>query len=145
MVFIYMGLNKALDPVAFLKLVRQYDLMPYATVLNLIAVVVPWFEVFCGLLLLAGIAVRGSALVLAMMLVAFTGIVLRRAILLHSQMAPGIDFCAIAFDCGCGTGPVLICRKLAENVFLCMLASALLFLPRIKEVQPINSPQSAPP
>ena len=114
--FIYMGLNKAQHPDDFLKLVRQYELVPAPLGLNLVAAGLPWFEVFCGLLLVAGVAVRGSALMLAVMLVPFTAIVLRRALDIHA--AGAIPFCAIKFDCGCGTGEVFICRKLVENAAL---------------------------
>jgi uncharacterized membrane protein YphA (DoxX/SURF4 family) len=122
--FLYMGLNKALDPVDFLKLLRQYDLTHSSLLLNSIAAALPWFEVFCGLLLLAGIAVRGNALTLLVMLVPFTGVVLHRALLL--QAAQNIPFCAVKFDCGCGTGEELICRKLLENFLLILLSCWLL-------------------
>lgn len=123
--FVYMGLNKALDPVGFLKLVRQYEIVQTPLLLNLIAAGLPWFEVFCGLLLVFGVAVRGSALLLIAMLVPFTLIVLRRALAIHA--AGDIAFCAIKFDCGCGTGEVLICRKLVENTLLTVLSLLLAF------------------
>ena len=122
--FLYMGLNKALDPVDFLKLLRQYDLTQSSLLLNSIAAALPWFEVFCGLLLLAGIAVRGTALTLLVMLVPFTGVVFHRALLL--QAAQNIPFCAVKFDCGCGTGEEFICRKLLENLLLILLTVWLL-------------------
>jgi len=122
--FLYMGLNKALHPVEFLKLVRQYELVHSPLLLNSIAVTLPWFEVFCGLLLLAGVAVRGAALMLAMMLVPFTLVVLDRALAIQSASA--IAFCAVKFDCGCGTGEVFICRKLIENGVLTLLSVWLL-------------------
>ena len=37
--------------------------------MNALATMLPWFEVFCGVLLVLGIAVRGTALLLAGMLV----------------------------------------------------------------------------
>ncbi len=122
--FIYMGLNKALEPVAFLKLLRQYDLTQTPLLLNSIAAALPWFEVFCGLLLLLGVAVRGTALTLLLLLAPFTALVLRRALALHSAL--DIPFCAVKFDCGCGEGAVFICRKLAENVLLMLLSGWLL-------------------
>jgi len=118
-VFIYMGLEKALDPVTFLKLVRQYEFVKNPLLLNTIASTLPWFEVFCGLMLLAGVAVRGAAINLIAMLVPFSLLVLRRALAIAATQ--GTPFCAIKFDCGCGNGEVLICHKLIEN-------SALLFL-----------------
>lgn len=122
--FFYMGLNKALDPVAFLKLVREYEMVNQPWLLNSIAAALPWFEVFCAVLLAAGVAVRGSALMLLLMLVPFTWVVLQRALAI--QTASAIPFCAIKFDCGCGTGEILICRKLAENAVLILLSAWLL-------------------
>lgn len=121
--FIYMGLNKALHPVEFLKLVRQYDMVQSPVLLNLIASGLPWFEVFCGLLLLLGVAVRGAALMYLAMLVPFTLVILKRALAIHA--ADNISFCAIKFDCGCGTGEVVICWKLLENTALILLSAAL--------------------
>jgi len=121
---LYMGLNKALQPVDFLKLVRQYEVLQSPLWLNTIAATIPWFEVFCGLLLIAGVAVRGAALMTLLMLLPFTVIVLHRAIGLHAVMAT--PFCSVKFDCGCGTGEVLICRKLIENGILIWLSAWLL-------------------
>jgi uncharacterized membrane protein YphA (DoxX/SURF4 family) len=123
--FLYMGLHKALDPVDFLKLVRQYDLVSWSLPLNLVGALLPWFEVFCALLLLTGVAVRGAALMLVAMLIPFTVVVIRRALAIHA--AGGLPFCAIKFDCGCGNGEVFICRKIAENSLLTVLSMVLVF------------------
>ena len=122
--FLYMGLNKALHPVEFLKLVRQYEMVQNPWLLNSIAAILPWFEAFCGLLLLAGVAVRGVAVMLVLMLVPMTFIVWDRALAL--QAARAIPFCAVKFDCGCGAGEVFICRKLLENFVLVILSGWLL-------------------
>ncbi len=123
--FLYMGLNKALHPVEFLKLVRQYDILHHHLLLNLVASTLPWFETFCGLLLLLGVAVRGASVMLLAMLVPFTVVVLLRALAIRE--AGGLPFCAIKFDCGCGAGVVYICGKLAENTLLTLLSAALIF------------------
>ncbi len=123
--FIYMGVVKALHPVDFLKLVREYDIIHAPPALNLIAAALPWFEVFCGLLLVAGIAVRGTALVGVLMLVPFTVLVLLRTI--EMSRAEGLSLCAIKFDCGCGGGEIWICRKLVENLMLTLLSAWLIF------------------
>src|SRR5438445_11021800 len=122
--FVYMGLNKALHPVEFLKLVRQYEMVSSPFLLNSIAAALPWFEVFCGLLLLAGVAVRGTAVVLVAMLVPFTLLILKRALAVAA--AQGLAFCMVKFDCGCGSGEVLICHKLLENCLLTLLACWLI-------------------
>lgn len=123
--FIYMGMHKTLHPVEFLKLVRQYNVTDNYLFLNLVASALPWFEIFCGILLVLGIAVRGTALLLVAMLVPFTILILQRA--LGIQHERGIPFCAIKFDCGCGGGEVLICRKLLENTLLTAGALCLVF------------------
>ncbi len=123
-VFLYTGLSKALHPVDFLKLVRQYDLVQSFWLLNSIAAALPWFEIFCGLLLLVGVAVRGTALTLMLMLVPFTALVFHRALAIQSALA--IPFCMVKFDCGCDTGEVFICHKLLENFLLILLSGWLL-------------------
>ena len=124
-VFIYMGLSKALPhPEYFLKLVRQYDMVTSPLWLNSISAALPWFEVYCGLLLLFGVAVRGAALMLAAMLVPFTIVVLNRALAIAA--VSGKAFCAVKFDCGCGAGEVFICHKLVENTVLFLLLVWLL-------------------
>jgi uncharacterized membrane protein YphA (DoxX/SURF4 family) len=122
--FVYMGVSKALHPVEFLKLVRQYEILNPPLLLNLVASALPWFEILCGLLLVLGVAVRGTAVVLAGLLIPFSVVVLMRAWELH--VAGHTPFCAIKFDCGCGSGAVLICRKLAENAVLIAIAMFLI-------------------
>jgi uncharacterized membrane protein YphA (DoxX/SURF4 family) len=122
--FVYMGCNKALHPEVFLKLVDQYQLVKAPLLLNSIAAALPWFEVICGLLLLAGVAVRGTAVLLIAMLVPFTLAVMARAISIAG--AKGLALCAVKFDCGCGMGEVFACRKVVENCLLLLIAGWLL-------------------
>jgi uncharacterized membrane protein YphA (DoxX/SURF4 family) len=126
--FMYSGLVKALEPVEFLKLLRVYELTSQPVLLNLVAAGLPWFELFCGMLLVLGVAVRGSALLALLLLIPFTGLVWLRA--LGLQETTGLAFCAIRFDCGCGAGEVAICRKLSENGILIALGLCLLIGPR---------------
>jgi len=122
-VFVYLGCVKVADPVGFLKMLRQFRLIESSLLLNTIASALPWFEVICGLLLIAGIRIRGTALLVAGMLAGFTAAVALRAIEIYN--AETIAFCAIRFDCGCGSGEVLICQKIIENSLLAMLAVAV--------------------
>ncbi|HOB75454.1 MAG TPA: DoxX family protein [Phycisphaerae bacterium] len=125
--FLYMGYNKTTDPYGFLKLIREYQIFaPEQYVwMNLVAIALPWLEVFCGLLLIAGIAVRGTGLVVLGMMLSFTPVVFMRA--LGIQEAEQKAFCDIAFDCGCGAGEVNICWKLVENTGLTLLAALLVW------------------
>jgi uncharacterized membrane protein YphA (DoxX/SURF4 family) len=124
--FVYLGINKAMHPVEFLKLVRQYDVLSNVVLLNSTAALLPWFEIFCGILLLLGVAVRGAAAMLLVMLVTFFAAIMIRALAIRDL--GGLPFCAIKFDCGCGAGEVFVCRKLAENFLLMFLSAALLFV-----------------
>jgi len=126
--FVHMGLHKVADPVEFLKLVREYQVLDSPSLLNLVAIVLPWFEVFCGILLAAGVGLRGAAVVALAMLVPFTWLVGQRA--LGIQEASGIPFCSVQFDCGCGGGVVRICAKLQENAVLILLSTWVLVAPR---------------
>lgn len=120
---IYMGVAKAIDPVDFLKLLREYHFLASPNPLNTVAALLPWLEIFCGLLLVLGIAVRGAAVTVAALFLAFTIAILLRALTLHSTL--DISFCAIRFDCGCGAGEVLVCAKLIENTAWLALAAWL--------------------
>ena len=126
-IFVYLGAVKALDPAGFLKLVRQFGLLPQPFALNTVAALLPWFEIFCGALLLAGIRPRGTALVTLTLITGFTALIGLRALAVYRGGAQ--PFCAISFDCGCGAGEVLICSKLAENIALGLLALVVLLRP----------------
>jgi uncharacterized membrane protein YphA (DoxX/SURF4 family) len=116
------GIVSLSDPVAFMKLIREYDMVPgnVPVLLNLLAAVLPWLEVMCGVLLLLGVALRGTAAFLLVMLVGFTAVVTLRAIGIYN--AGEIPFCSIKFDCGCGAGKVFICAKIAENTTSALLS-----------------------
>ena len=121
--FVHLGLNKALNPTDFLKAVHQYGWVDQTQHLTWIAALLPWFEVFCGLLQVAGVWVRGTAFAVFGMLVFFSGIILHRALRIHETT--GIDFFEIRFDCGCGNGAVFVGLKLVENAVLTGLSLVL--------------------
>lgn len=126
--FTWMGIAKIIeDPTQFLKLMRQYEALPDSLpyFLNLVAVVLPWIEMLCGLALLLGVAVRGAALVSTAMLALFTPMILLRGLEIYS--AGGVSLCDVNFDCGCGAGVVFLCHKLAENTGLLLLAVLVMF------------------
>ncbi len=129
--FIYLGMMKAMDPVAFLKTLNEYEIIQNYLALNFIAAVLPWFEILCGILLIAGIGVRGISLNLLILLTAFTSLVFLRALSLQSELRVG--FCDIHFDCGCGTGRVWICGKLLENSALIGFATVLVCFGKSKK------------
>lgn len=116
--FIYMGIVKIQDPIAFLKQVNLYEMLPQTPphLLNTTAVLLPWLEVVCGLALVLGVYLRGAGTIIALMLAVFTPAIFLRAWEIHST--EGTPFFQIAFDCGCGTGEVIIWQKLLGNAGL---------------------------
>jgi len=117
LVFLSAGLYKILDPGSFALATANYRLLP-ADWVNLFAVVIPWLEVLCGVLLFLGQWVRTSSLLLTCLLLLFVGAV-------GVSMIRGLDI-----HCGCfsaGSGRKIGLRLLAEDALYLML-STFLFL-----------------
>lgn len=86
--FIYAAVPKIADPIAFAADIAAYKLVPYFAS-YLVAAILPWLELFSGLLLVAGYRVRGGAVVIA-----FLNLVFLAA--LASALWRGLSI-----DCGC--------------------------------------------
>lgn len=125
--FLYLGAVKALDPVGFLKLAHQFEVLSTPPAVNFVAAVLPWFEIFCGALLILGVKPRATATIQGVLLAGFTSLIVLRALVLHQAL--GTSFCAISFDCGCGTGEVNVCMKLVENTALLILTAVVGLIP----------------
>jgi uncharacterized membrane protein YphA (DoxX/SURF4 family) len=129
-VFGYLAYMKLRDPINFLKLTHVYGVVPAHQwmLLNLVAIALPWLEMVCAAALLLGVARRGAALLIVGMLLFFTPMLAVHAWQLQTAVgSPFPTYCAVRFDCGCGTGEVFICPKLAENVALLIGALIALF------------------
>ena len=124
--FVYLGWTKTQDPVAFLKSIREFGVLTEYWQMNVVAGWLPWFEVWCGLLLVLGVGVRTAAARVGGLLLAFTGMILWRAVQVHA--AGDIAFCDIQFDCGCGTGEVVVCYKLVQNSLVTLGSFGLAFI-----------------
>ncbi|MDA1259718.1 MAG: DoxX family protein [Planctomycetota bacterium] len=137
-VFVGYGWLKFHDPYAYLKSVHEYGVLDglklgSMPVENLAAIGVPALEIIGGLLLALGIWRRGAAAWLALFLAAFTAMVFWRS------LDPTVDpehaqWWLRAFDCGCGTGKVIVWQKLTMNAVL-LTALVLLGLRRDPELQ----------
>ncbi len=86
--FVYASYHKILAPADFAKIIYGYDLFP-AGMINLIAIIVPFVELFVGLALIGGIYSRAAVLIINAMLVFFI-------IILSYNLLRGHEF-----DCGC--------------------------------------------
>lgn len=87
-VFIYACIHKILDPAAFARAVYLYQILPDGLV-NLVALVLPWVELFLGVLLVIGIWMPGAAVLSTLLFMVFMGV-------LSYNLARGLDI-----GCGC--------------------------------------------
>lgn len=87
-VFIYAGAIKAMDPLKFATQIRAYELTGFA-VGGVLAVWLPWLELFCGLALLVNRLVRGALFWVMVLMVVFTA----------AQVSAWIR--GLNLDCGC--------------------------------------------
>jgi putative oxidoreductase len=87
-VFVWAGWVKIDDPQGFAAIIGNYQLLP-GPLVNPLSVLLPWIEVLCGVLLVAGAWVDGSLLIVNALMVVFMAA-------LVSTWIRGIDV-----DCGC--------------------------------------------
>ncbi|MCX7830792.1 MAG: hypothetical protein N2445_07020 [Acidobacteria bacterium] len=86
--FILAAIPKILDPKGFALDITHYDFFPKIAV-NLIAITVPWIELFIAFSIIFAVAQKGGVLLLNLMLIAFL-------VLLGQAWIRGLDI-----DCGC--------------------------------------------
>ena len=86
--FLYASYNKILAPAVFAKIIYGYGLFP-AVFINMIAIIVPFLELFTGLALIIGVYPRSAALIVNCMLLTFITALSINLIRGHE------------FDCGC--------------------------------------------
>lgn len=120
LVFLLYGFDKIFDPGDFARAISNYKILPEAFV-NLVAVVLPWIEIACGLLLLSGQWVRSAALVSAFLLVVFV-------VAVSVALVRGLDI-----HCGCfhtDAGRKIGLRLLGEDLLLLLLSAVLILKAR---------------
>lgn len=117
-VFVVASIDKVADPNAFAVSVSYYRLVGEPMTL-IIATVLPWMELLCGVFLLFGVLMRGSSALVLLMLALFTAGVI-------SGIARGLDI-----SCGCFTRDPNVDKigwsKVLENVGLIALSLISLF------------------
>jgi len=86
--FIVASVYKIRDPGAFAKSIWYYHLVP-GDLINLMALILPWIELLCGLALILGLFYHGAVILVNVMTVTFI-------IALCATIVKGIDI-----DCGC--------------------------------------------
>jgi uncharacterized membrane protein YphA (DoxX/SURF4 family) len=108
-IFIFAGISKLLNPATFARDIDNYRLLPYLLV-TLMAIILPWLEVLCGIFLIVGSWKRGAAFVLLVLTFMFL-------IAISSAIARGLDI-----SCGCFSmtleGTKIGYTRLIEDVIL---------------------------
>ena len=88
MVFLWASWEKILKPGEFAAVIDNYRLLPQPMI-GAVALLLPWIELFCGLALVSGVYVKGSLVIVNLMLIIFIAA-------LGSNAIRGVDI-----DCGC--------------------------------------------
>ncbi len=70
LVFILAAIPKIVDPGPFAWSIAMYQMLHYSNI-HLLAVILPWVELFAGICLILGLRTRGAAVVVCGMLVMF--------------------------------------------------------------------------
>lgn len=107
--FIFAGISKILNPATFARDIDNYRLLPYLLV-TIMAVILPWLEVLCGIFLIVGRWKKGAAFTLLVLTFIFL-------IAIGSAMTRGLDI-----TCGCFSmtleGTKIGYTRLLEDFFL---------------------------
>lgn len=102
--FIYASIDKILHPDQFAHIIYNYKLFPHFSI-TAIAVILPWFELISGLLLIAGIFTRTNAILQGLLLCMFI-------------MALGINLIRdVDINCGCTSTDLSRSSNLLEMIF----------------------------
>jgi uncharacterized membrane protein YphA (DoxX/SURF4 family) len=112
-VFIYASIDKISHPGAFADIIANYRILP-GFVTNIVAIVLPWVELICGLSLVVGLFLRTAAVLVTALLTLFLASLL-------TSVIRGLDI-----SCGCFTvttdaakvGPM----RLAEDILMILMS-----------------------
>lgn len=119
-VFVYASYDKILHPQAFALAVFNYQIAPDWAV-NLIALILPWFELLLGLCLLFGVLLPGAT-------VAGTGLLVVFLVALMFNQIRGLDIHCGCFSTEIQEGPAGLGTVLRDFAFLAMSLYLLIFI-----------------
>ncbi|MFQ6616577.1 MAG: MauE/DoxX family redox-associated membrane protein [Fidelibacterota bacterium] len=96
--------DKIVDPASFQQVISNYQMIPYAYT-NLLAIVLPWLELYVGACLIVGIFVDGASFLTM-------GLMLVFIVALSQATLRGLDI-----ECGCFKGASKVgIRRIVEDV-----------------------------
>jgi uncharacterized membrane protein YphA (DoxX/SURF4 family) len=118
LVFIYASIEKISSPAYFAGTIQNYQIIP-DSMLNIVAITLPWLELVCGVLLLAGVWHRSAAFIISLLMIVFI-------IAILSAILRGLDI-----ECGCfGSGTSADWTRIIEDLFLLAFSLHILFYPK---------------
>ena len=105
LIFIIASIDKIIDPAGFARDISNYHFVPFGFE-NIIAIILPWLELFIGLGLILGVMVDGASVISGILLILFI-------ILIFQATIRGFNI-----DCGCGLkeGEIVGWRKIFEDL-----------------------------
>ena len=120
-IFIYASLDKIIDPGEFARAIGNYHIIPFGLE-NLIALVIPWLELFIGIGLISGIMVDGASAISGGLMAIFILLILQATL-------RGFNI-----ECGCGLkeGEMVGWSKILENIIF--LGASFLVWSRSKKL-----------
>ncbi|MBU2508167.1 MAG: DoxX family membrane protein, partial [Bacteroidetes bacterium] len=121
-VFIFASLDKIANPGDFAVAIVNYKIIPLSLV-NIFAIVIPWLELFCGILILFGEYIKESSFIISSLLLVFV-------VMIAAAVFRNLDI-----DCGCfGTldAQKVGLTKIAENILLLLLSVNIFYAPFTK-------------
>jgi putative oxidoreductase len=117
--FFYSAYHKIMDPAAFAKIIYGYKLFPAASI-NLIAIILPFFEIFSALALCMGVYPRSAALIIEAMLLGFI-------VAISMNLIRGVKFDCGCFSLGEAGHTISAIQLLVRDIFYFMLGLHILF------------------
>ncbi|HAY34073.1 MAG TPA: MauE/DoxX family redox-associated membrane protein [Ignavibacteria bacterium] len=122
-VFIYASLDKLYNQEEFSRAIYNYKFFP-EFLINIFAIVVPYLEIICGILIITGIYLRGSSLIITLMLFFFI-------IALTQAYIRGLDISCGCFSLETVSNKSDILQRIIEDILL-IIASIIVFIQSIK-------------
>ena len=118
-IFIWASYDKIIDPGKFAREISNYRIIPFGLE-NIIAITLPWIELFIGFGLIAGLYINANSFIAGVLLLLFN-------ILVFQAMVRGFNI-----ECGCGLkeGQMVGYGKLFENF---LLLAGCVFVLKTKE------------
>jgi uncharacterized membrane protein YphA (DoxX/SURF4 family) len=114
-IFIFASIDKIASPAYFAGTILNYQLLP-ESMINLVAIILPWLELICGLLLILGIWHQASAVILSTLMLVFI-------LAIGSVIIRGLDI-----ECGCfGTGSSANWSRIVEDLFILAFSLHIVF------------------